>query len=239
MAGVAGRAVDFEGKPIAGAVVSVCGFACFGGKSGADGAFRVPLGANLAWNGFSFLVHGWPDHADYVVPLPTYSLEMNVGDLPVPLLPASDTSLPDDGGPGGTITAGPLTLGVPAGTKWDLTFEAIAAGAAGRKLRVAKVPLDKAPPFAAGAVVVLAMGPPSAKPSAKVSVSIDDAGGLPAGTAVELVVMIDDYLTVPNLAGTGRVAALGHVTAEGKVVSDAGEGLSEITWVAIRKMGSP
>lgn len=236
VAGASGRVVGDDGAPLANALVSVCGFACFGGKTSADGTFRVAVGANLAWNGFSFLVHGRPDHAELVIPLPAYSLEMALGDLRVPTLPPGTSSLPDDGGPGGAVTAGPLTLTVPAGTAWDLTFADVATGAEGRKLRAVRVPVDGAPPFASGAVVVLALAPSSAKPSVKVAVSIADAGGLPAGAAVDFVVLEDDYLQTPNLAGTGKVVATGHVSADGtSVATDAGEGIDRLTWVAVRK----
>ena len=83
--------------------------------------------------------------------------------------------------------------------------------------------------------LVVALAPFQAKPSKPVALTLDEAGGLPAGSAVELVVMSDDILTNDNKGGLPRVAAKGRVSADGKrIETDPGEGLDVLTWVAVR-----
>lgn len=235
VAGVRGRAVEPSGAPLAGMLVSVCGVACFSATTSDDGSFRVPIGAHLTTERFSLEVHGRPDHAELYARLPSpLVLEPNIGTVLVPILPPSTVALPDDGAPAATLTAGPLSLSIPGGTTWTLALEDIAAGPPGRALRVAEVPIGDAPLFAKGALRVYALAPASARASAKVAVRLSGVTGVAPGTAIELSVVVADYLTEMNAAGTTEVAASAHVTADGVIESDPGEGITLLTWLVVR-----
>ena len=111
----------------------------------------------------------------------------------------------------------------------------------GRAFRVAPVPVTQAPPFARSPTPALlfALAPSSAKPSAKVGVQIASGGGLPAGSAVELFVLGDNFVDTPNNAGDAVVVATGHVSADGKTIAtDPGEGIQLLTWIGVRKKGN-
>jgi len=209
---------------------------CFGGSTDPSGAFRIRVNSVLPEGGYVVFAHGRPDHTGLFVRLPAGSAGAVALPQPVELAKLSlGAALPADGAPAATVREGVVTLSVQAGTEWELSFEDVVAEAAGRRLRYAKVPLDKAPPFAKGAALVYGLAPFQAKPSKPVALTLDEAGGLPAGAPVELVVMSDDILTNDNEGGLPRVAARGRVSADGKrVETDPGEGLDVLTWVAVR-----
>ena len=55
-------------------------------------------------------------------------------------------------------------------------------------------------------------------------------------TEVDLMVLGDDYSSTPPTVGILAVAASGHVSADGTTIqTDPGEGISELTWLAVRK----
>ena len=106
---------------------------------------------------------------------------------------------------------------------------------------VAAVPLASAPPYAAANQVaaIYALAPSGAKPSQKVGVSLRNSAGLPAAAAVDVLVLSDDYFSTPPSVGTLVLAAAAHVSADGATIqTDAGEGISEITWLAVRQKGN-
>ncbi|HRG95148.1 MAG TPA: carboxypeptidase-like regulatory domain-containing protein [Polyangiaceae bacterium] len=233
---VSGTVRDLSGSPLAGADLTLCGVVCFGGSTDPSGAFRIRVNSVLPEGGYVVFAHGRPDHTGLFVRLPAGSAGAVALPQPVELAKLSlGAALPADGAPAATVREGVVTLSVQAGTEWELSFEDVVAEAAGRRLRYAKVPLDKAPPFAKGAALVYGLAPFQAKPSKPVALTLDEAGGLPAGAPVELVVMSDDILTNDNEGGLPRVAARGRVSADGKrVETDPGEGLDVLTWVAVR-----
>lgn len=221
------------GGPLAGADVSVCGRACFRGRGERDGSFRIPVNTHLPDGGYVLFVHGRPTHASTFARLPASPPQsVALGALEVPAFSAVGAALPADGAPATTVSAGPLTLSVPADTSWELALEDVLDEAEGRKLRVASSP---APGPVSGAALVYALGPFSAIPSKKVGVKLAETGGLPAGSAVELLEMAPLGFERDNPAGLMRVAARGHVSADGKLVeTDPGEGLTALTWIAVR-----
>jgi hypothetical protein len=134
------------------------------------------------------------------------------------------------------VTVGDVTLQIAAGTTFDLDIEDFGT-AAGRTLRVAPVPLASAPAYAAAnhvdAIYVLA--PSGAKPSLPMGVALRNAAGLPAGSAVDVFVLSDDYFSVPPTVGALLLQATAHVSADGTTIqTDPGQGINEITWLAVR-----
>jgi hypothetical protein len=236
---VRGRVVDDHGAPLAGLVTTVCGAVCFYGHTDEAGAFDVQPDFALAPADFAVIVHARPAHAGVYVPLP--SPQMGVVDLSAPLVAPLYTidgpPLPS-GSAGGTVTAGDITVTVPPGTTLTPSVEDVALGALGTHLRVASVPVAKAPPFAAAAgnvVAVWALAPFELDARPGISMSVLNHVGMAAGTAVDFVVMGFDVVDQPFLGGKPVVEATGHVTADGSAfATDPGQRIQTMTWLAIR-----
>lgn len=224
------------GGPLAGMNVTLCGVVCFGALTRADGGFTVDVGARLPDGGYAVFLHGRPHHASTFVRLPSGPPERVDLGAPIELDPLTPGArLPADDAPASSVTAGPITLKVDAGTSWDLAFEDITDEAEGRTLRYAEVDPARAPAFAEGARLVYALAPFEAKPSKKVGVTLAASGGMPAGTPVELVVMGGTSLERVNTSGVAVVAARGRVSADGaRIETDPGEGIGLVTWLAVR-----
>lgn len=239
-----GKAVDTTGKALADKAVSVCGTICFFAKTGADGAFDAKVDTCVKPSIFSVSVHGRPESASLYqrVPALTGSSWILTDPLRVPTLPADGPTLPIDGkgvvATKSTITSAGLSLTFEAGTTVELDIEDVDLGALGSKLRAVKVEEKDYPPFAksAGVLALFAMNPFDAKiTKGKVGVSFDAPAGTTAGAAVEFVALGNTFLTAPFDAGQLVVAGTGKVSADGKTVAtDAGQGLSALTWVGVR-----
>ncbi len=66
--------------------------------------------------------------------------------------------------------------------------------------------------------------------------SLANRPGLPAGAAVELQ-SLGGLVNGPPPAGRWRHAAAAHVTADGgRITTDPGEGIDELTWLAVREV---
>lgn len=234
---VTGTLQDEGSNPLAGVDVSVCGAACFSGKTDASGAFRVPVNARLPDGGYAFFAHARPRHASILLPLPKGpppSLSLGAV-VEVPALSEVGAALPADDGPGSVVRVGPISLGVPAATSWELSFEDAADDVGGRTVRFAKVALDRAPAFAAGAVLVYALAPFEAKAGKPVSLTLAETGGLPANAAVDILVMGALGFEAPNPGGLAEIAAQGHVSGDGaSITTDPGQGIRVLTWIAVR-----
>ena len=62
-----------------------------------------------------------------------------------------------------------------------------------------------------------------------------NTAGLPPSSAVDLMVLGDDYFSMPPDVGELAVQAAGHVSADGKTIqTDPGEGIVELTWLGVR-----
>ena len=69
-------------------------------------------------------------------------------------------------------------------------------------------------------------------------VSLKNSAGLPASAAVDFMVLGDDYASPPPNVGLLAVVASGHVSADAQTIgTDPGEGISELTWLAVRQKG--
>jgi hypothetical protein len=213
---------------------------CFGSRADDAGAYTVPVGDFILTQYFAVHADGRPDHAvDYHRLGPGEPSVIHV-DMHLPTLPPSTVALPaDDAGAASSITVGDVTLQVAAGTTFDLDVEDYGIPAA-RVLRVVPVPLASAPSWAAAnnVAAVYALAPSGAKPSVPMGVVLRNAVGFPASAGVDILVLSDDYYSTPPSVGDLVLQATAHVSADGtKIQTDPGQGITEITWLAIRQNG--
>jgi hypothetical protein len=244
-----GKVEDLSGAPLDQLPMTFCGGTCFGTKSNASGAYAIPVGISVPTEDYALHADGRPDHAvDYLRFTANEPSVISVT-MHLPTLPPSHVQLPSDGAPASSVTVGDLTLLVADGTYFDLNVEDFGT-ATGRVLRVASVPLASAPAYAAQANVdaIYALAPsgafsrPDLKPGeqalVKMGVSLKNSAQLPASAAVDFLVLGDDYESTPPTVGVLAVAASGHVSADGQTITtDTGEGISELTWLAVRRKG--
>ena len=233
-----GTVFDLNGTPLPQLVMTMCSPGlCYGTQSNEAGVYTVPIGDFLVTSSYAIHADGRPDHGVDYFRLGANEPEVISVDMHLPTLPPSSVQLPaDDGGTATSVTVGDVTLQIAAGTTFDLDIEDFGT-TAGRTLRVASVPLASAPAYAAAnhidAIYVLA--PSGAKPSLPMGVALRNAAGLPAGSAVDVFVLSDDYFSVPPSVGTLLLPSTAHVSADGTTIqTDPGQGISEITWLAVR-----
>ncbi len=238
-----GTVEDLSGAPLDKLVMTFCGGQCYGTQSNATGAYTIaPIGAYLPTQDYAMHADGRPDHAvDYLRLTADEPSIINVS-MRLPLLPPSTVLLPPDGSPASSITVGDVTLVIADGTKFDLGHRGLRDGHVGRTLRVASVPLASAPAYATAANVaaIYALAPSSAVPSIPMGVILKNSAALPASSAVDFMVLGDDYSSLPpTRRHPGRRRRLGHVSADGATIqTDPGEGISDITWLAVRGKGN-
>jgi hypothetical protein len=233
-----GSVEDLSGTPLAKLVMTLCGSQCYGTQSDDGGAYTIaPIGAFLPTQNYAIHADGRPDHAVDYLRLTADEPSVITATMHLPTLPPSTVSLPPDGAPASSVTVGDLTLLVADGTMFDLDIEDFGT-AAGRILRVASVPLASAPAYAtaANAAAIYAIAPSGATPSVKMGVILKNSAALPASAAVEFMVLGDNYFSTPPNVGLLAVQATGHVSADGLTIqTDTGEGIDELTWLAVRK----
>lgn len=235
-----GTVYDLASVALPGLVMTMCSpSTCYGTRADDAGHYDVPIGDFLLTQNYAVHADGRPDHAVDYFRLSAGEPQVITVDMHLPTLPASSVLLPPDGAPASTVTVGDLTLQVAAGTKFDLDIEDFGTDA-GRTLRVAPVALASAPSYAAAANVdaIYALAPSGAKPSQPMGVLLRNAAALPASAAVDILVLSDDYFSDPPTVGTLVLAATAHVSADGATIqTDPGEGIKEITWLAVRRKG--
>ncbi|MGH7439912.1 MAG: carboxypeptidase-like regulatory domain-containing protein [Polyangiaceae bacterium] len=236
--GAQGRVTDLDGVPLPHLVMTFCGTACFGATSDDAGVYYIPIGFVLDTQNYAVHADGRPDHGVDYLRLQAGEPSIVTKTMRIPLLPPSQVRLPpDEAGAPTSVTEGDLTLMVAAGTTFDLDIEDYEKGDVGRTLRVAQVPLDKAPAYAAAAnlAAIYALAPSGAKPSSKMGVMLRNTAGLPPSSAVDFMVLGDDYFSMPPDVGELAVQAEGHVSADGQIIqTDPGEGIVELTWLGVR-----
>lgn len=235
---VRGTARDDTGAPLGDHVITVCGPACFVTRTAPDGSFVTPVGDFLDPSIYTVLVHGRPDHASlYVALAPVVDRVATFAEpLVVPRYTQSGDLFPDPAR-GGSVTAGDVTLTVPAGATLEFDLEDALLGDLGRRFRVAPVPIDRAPRFArdAGVVALWALAPFNLLASPKLAARVANRAGMAPNAAVDFVVMGREGLVPPLTAGRAIVAAAGHVSADGmSITTDPGEGISYVTWLGVR-----
>ncbi len=238
VARVHGVVHDQDDHPLAGLPITFCGPACTYAMTAADGSFTIVAGLRLDPAIYTLQVHGRPDHASLYVPAAT--LVDGVIDfgaaVRVPVYTDLGPALPDPVR-GGSVTAGDVTLTAPPGGDFEYSPEDLELGALGTRLRVATVPMDRAPAGAvtAGVVALWALGPFDMTSTRTLAVSLANRASLPAGAAVDLVGLGNSVYTPPLNGGRWIVVATAHVTADGTAITtDAGQGLTTLTWLGVR-----
>jgi stage V sporulation protein SpoVS len=238
-----------DDAPLSRGFVTVCGPACWAGVLDPSGRFSVAVGEALPIDAYSLLVHGRPANASSYWPLSMTSLVDGIAQFSQPLYAPRYTSegpaLPDSMTLASALvaTAGPVTLTFAAGTRLELDFEDFELGELGRRVRVAEVSLERAPPFAREAALigpVYALAPFALKVSRPVAVAIAHRSTLAPGQRVEFVAMGAGVLDDPPDAGRAVVVARGVVSADGgTITTDPEEGPRTLTWIGVRAVRSP
>ena len=248
-----GRAIDESDAPVAPhTLASACGpAACSPGFTGSDGAFAIPVGFHLDPGVYSVQMHVRPDRAAFYFALPGDALGpvVDMGALRVLDMPAHGPLLDVDrsGAPSQTVTSGDVTLEVPEGVYVRLDVESNLAGDHGREFRALTIAPRFIDEFSDGMTGVQAMYalepfessfeyPASGATPALVRLSFANTAGLEAGAGVD-VLALGTYIYPGWVkpAAFEKVAS-GHVSADGsKIELDPGEGLSHLTWIAIRE----
>jgi hypothetical protein len=246
---VTGTVVDGDGNPVSGLSMSVCGPICWYGESDSTGAFDVAVNSHVIAEDYSTLPHGRPNRTSFYYQLPSSAEGSTaVGELRVLDLPATGPSLvvksDKQGTPAQTATSGPATLNVPDGVSVKLDVEDVALGAEGKQFRALAIPAQHREHFAPGQSfsALYAFTPyetafveGTTTTAALVQLELDNEAGLPADSSVEFLAL-GSYL-FPTWVPPARfqVVATGKVSADGaKLVMDAGEGISYLTWVGVR-----
>lgn len=236
---VRGQVLDLDGAPRPDLPVTVCGPTCWLGRTDAQGRFAVSVGDFVPTAIYSVLAHARPDHATVYVPLPSTVGPGDVITLPAPFRVPRYTVTGDFvDGDAGVARAGAVSLTVPAGARVELDLEDFKLGELGRRLRVAEVPVDRAPPFAREGMAraVFALAPFALTSTRPLGLRLPNTLNLAPGTSVELVAMGGEILPPASNAGRAVVAARGRVTADGSAIESLpGEGISKLTWIAIRE----
>jgi len=234
---------DLAGAPLASRIVALCGRACYGTQSASDGSFVIDVGDFIARENYAIHADGRPDHAGVYLRLTKGDAEAIVLTSPLllPALPASGPPLPPDGSPASEVTSGDVTFALQDGTNITLAFEDFSLDDLGRMLRTVSVPLDQAPDFAkaVSAEALYAIAPAEATASKKIALTIANAANLPAGAAIDVLVVGSDYVSSSPTVGIMSVVAAAHVSADGKTITtDPGEGITSINWLALRRRGT-
>jgi len=142
------------------------------------------------------------------------------------------------GGPPAEARSGAVTLRVEGRTELAFGYRNDNDRMNGKKFRAITVDPRAAPEWHDDAIVV-AMGPFGTTASRPLGVVIDIpvTAKLAPLDAVEFLVLVDDYASVD--VGRFVVEATGHVSADGRrVETDLGEGISRLSWLAVRLRSS-
>jgi len=234
---VTGQFANNAGLALDKVVVSVCAGLCFYGKTDAMGNFDVSVDMPIVLADFAFEAHGRPDAASYYTPLPPGSgpTLSYAQALPLLRLPASGTQILADGTQQ-TVTGDDITLDIPAGSKVLFSVEDFGV-AHGHELRTLQLGSPSALPFGVTTPplsALYALSPFEAAFDKKVGLSIVNRTGLPANAPVEILVQ-SGLLNDKPPAGVMVHAANAHVSADAQtIVTDAGEGIVELTWIGLR-----
>jgi hypothetical protein len=233
---VHGRVVGENGAPLAALTVSVCADQCFFGSTLSDGSFTVIADQHIVLANYALELHGRPDRVTYYTPLaPAAGLSVQFQEpLLLPLLPARGPEILKDMS-AQTLTSGDLTLTLAAGTM--IVFDVEDFGFAnGHQLRVQKLDPAQFPFVDNHPDALYACSPFEVWFSQPASLGFANSAALPAGSAVEILQLrglVNDGLP----AGHFMHAANAHVSADGtSITTDPGEGVTELTWLAVKRM---
>jgi hypothetical protein len=253
---IRGRAIDENATPIEkGKLVSACGtLQCNPGFTDDSGRFTIPVGLRIVPAEFSVQVHRRVDFTAFYFALSASATGpvVDVGDVRSFQMPATGPELAVDraGVPAQSVTSGDVTLDVPDGIYVRLDIESNLAetespgkGRAFRALKIPKANLGEFVTPSLGVAALYAFEPfectfeTGGVPDVPVNVRLSFANSesIPAGTAIDLLALgTYIYPTWIPPAEFTKVA-VGHVTADGsRIELDPGEGLSYLTWVAVK-----
>jgi len=220
---VSGQVVDLVGDPVVDVFVTVSTEFCIPDRTDAQGGFTV----GEVDPGDKRLITYGETAANGLFASVAVAFSADVAttfDQPIPA-PALEERWPIDPGAATeqqVTTSHGLDLSIPAGS---LTVAAFAPD----EVQVARVPVAQAPPFVPDGVTLVdlfALHPIQSTFDPPAPVAFPGDTGLFPGTAITFHSL--DYelgLLVPVATGT--------VDADGRPVTDAGEGLPELTWVGI------
>ena len=218
--------VDTTGAPLAGQTLLLCGtnLCSLPVKSDAQGNVHFGLCLNMTSPALKYL--GDTRYVSFAVKMtqPTETFP------PITLVP-----LPADGSPfptgQGSVTSGPLTLEVAAGS---VMFDATQpSDSSSHELRAAAVDPAKAPGLdaALGVKALWGLAPANAilSPAATLTIPNPDPADWPAGTQVDVVLnSLDESLTAPVPYGEWGTVGTATVSQDGTTIvtdSAAGDGL--------------
>jgi peroxiredoxin len=240
---IQGRVTDDTGAPLVGASLTYCGLTtCYFGALDPTGAFRVDLGVVVDPTQYALIVHGGLTAAGIYQQLsPVASPVVTLGTpIVTPLFPSQGAPLPLQAATDVDVASAGVALQIPAGTHITIPIEDNGGDAGPQFVAVAVDPLS-APAFAPpsiGLLALYALGPFGATSSVPMGLAVSNTTGLPAGAAVEFLVLDDDLNTAPFAAGTLKVAAEGTVSPDGGLVISAPDaGINALTWLGIRAAG--
>jgi hypothetical protein len=235
---IVGRVGDADGRPIAGALITLCGMGqCRDLMPDASGAFDLPLSARM--NPALFALHaevpGQPYALLYAPLAPVRAgLAAFASPIRLPRMSAEGPAIVRGASPGQTVTAGDVTLEIPPGA---MILPSIADEGRALTLRSVGVPMFQVPGFAEGAGLraLYALAPTALTSSLAMRVRIRNRAELPAGQRVELVTMGSELESERFTAGTTVVLGPGRVSADGQFIeADPGVGPRELHWIGVR-----
>lgn len=253
---VRGEVIDEGDAPVSDVLMTVCGpGGCEPDESDASGAFTIDVGFPIFVDDWSTIPHGrelgklvYYFAFDAEEPGPVIDLgTIRLLDAPAggaPLIVKTD----DAGAPAQTVVHDGVTLTVPAGVRVNLDFDDVSLGDEGKLFRARAVPSAFMNEFvdpALSAAVLYALTPFDARfdlesdpgTDAKVTLSFTNTTGLAADTPVELL-QLGSFIVGDLEAGDYAVVATGAVSADGTTIEmDPGEGVTFLTWIAIRAAG--
>ncbi len=247
---VSGSVTDIDGAPLANRSVTVCGIICFYAQTAADGSFTTYIDSNINIARFAALAHGRPDYASLYAKLPAAAEHITVAPLRIPKY-LDGQVLPDDGAPASHVISGDVTLDIPDNTAFQLDVDDVASPT-GRQFRVGAAKASELPDFAkaSGAVQLYGLAPfgatsvvngsasaPTGPTPQKLAVHVKNTSKLlQPNQKVQFFVLGVNLLSSPPTAGSEVDVATGTVSADGTTIdTDAGQGISTISWLGVRK----
>jgi hypothetical protein len=236
---VAGKVTDTDGAPIAGATVTLCGGGqCIDMPPSPAGDFELALSSTIDPSTFALHaeVLGQPFAIVYA-PLPPVRTGVAVLEEPLrlPRIATAGDRIVRGRSAGQTVTAGDVTLTIPAGA---MIVPSFADEMSSLEFRAVGVARYQAPAFVAQANLdaVWALGPGALTSSLPMRVRLRNRAGYPRSTTVELVAM--GHGLEPESFDAGHPVSLGpaRVSADGAYIESEGDvGLRELYWVGVRR----
>jgi len=219
---VSGQVVDLQGEPVVNVFVTVSTEFCIPDRTAQDGSFtvgsvsagpkRLITYGETADNGlFASVSFAFDAEQAMTLDAPVVTPEL-VERIPLVIDSAEEQVL---------VSADGFELTVPAGSLELAPFMP-------EELQLARVPIEQAPPFAAELELLdlVVLHPIQSTFTSPAPLAFPADLGLAEGTAVTLHRL--NYET-----GSVEPVATGHVDADGHPRTDEGQGIDELTWIAL------